>query len=99
MITVPKKSLLFVLPYLGPLSLQTNNLTKSLKGILKCCKLQVAFKSLNKFQTVFVLKIVFHRGSESSSYKIELRNRVTQNEVTLRATNSESFTVILLSSY
>ena len=56
MITVPKKPLLFVLPYLGPLSLQTNNLIKSLKGILKCCKLQVAFKSLNKFSNRFRVK-------------------------------------------
>ena len=27
------------------------------------------------------------RGSEFSSYKIELQNRVTQNDVTLRVTN------------
>ena len=34
-ITVPKKTLLLVLPYLGPLSLQARTkLTKSLKGIL-----------------------------------------------------------------
>ena len=29
----------------------------------------------------------FNEGSEFSSYKIELRNRVTQNDVTLRVTN------------
>ena len=29
------------------------------------------------------------RGSEFSSYEIELRNRVTQNDVTLRVTNSK----------
>ena len=43
-ITVPKKTLFLVLPYLGPLSLQTRTeLRKSLKGILNCCKLQVVF--------------------------------------------------------
>ena len=37
--TVPKKTLFLVLPYLGPLSLQTRTkLRKSLKGILNCCK-------------------------------------------------------------
>ena len=30
---------------------------------------------------------------------LELRNRVTQNDVTLRVTNSETFIEILLSSY
>ena len=30
------------------------------------------------------------RGSEFLSYEIELRNRVTQNDVTLRVTNSKS---------
>ena len=39
------------------------------------------------------------RGSEFSSYKIELRNRVTQNDVTLRVTNPKIFIEILLSSY
>ena len=38
-------------------------------------------------------------GSEFLSYEIELRNRVTQNDVTLRVTNSEIFIEILLSSY
>ena len=36
--TVPKKTLFLVLPYLGPLSLQTRTkLRKSLKGILNYC--------------------------------------------------------------
>ena len=38
-------------------------------------------------------------GSEFSSYKIDLRNRVTQNDVPLRVTNSKVFIEILLSSY
>ena len=43
-IAVPKKTLFLVLPYLGPLSLQTRTkLRKSLKGILNCCKLQIVF--------------------------------------------------------
>ena len=39
------------------------------------------------------------RGSEFSSYEIELRNRVAQNDVTLRVTNSNIFVEILLLSY
>ena len=52
MITVPKKPLFFVIPYLGPLSLQT----KSLKGILNGCKLQIVFNSLNKLSNAFRVK-------------------------------------------
>ena len=39
------------------------------------------------------------RGSEFSSYRIELRNRVTQNNVTLRVTNSNIFLEILSLSH
>ena len=39
------------------------------------------------------------RGSEFSSYEIELRNLATQNNTTLRVTNSKIFIEILLSSY
>ena len=57
MITVPKKTLFLVLPYLGPLSLQTRTkLRKSLKGTLSCCKLQIAFKSQNKLAKAFRFK-------------------------------------------
>ena len=38
-------------------------------------------------------------GSEVSCYAIELRNRVTQNDVTLRVTNLKIFIEIPLSSY
>ena len=56
-ITVPKKTLFLVLPYLGPLSLQTRTkLRKSLKGILNCCKLQIVFKSQNKLAKAFRFK-------------------------------------------
>ena len=41
---------------------------------------------------------IWKRASEFSSYKIELRNRVTQNDVTLWVTNSKTFIEILLSS-
>ena len=37
------------------------------------------------------------RGSEFSSYEMELRNGVTQNDITLRPTNSKIFIEILLS--
>ena len=57
MTTVPKKTLFLVLPYLGPLSLQTRTkLRKSLKGILNCCKLQIVFKSQNKLAKAFRFK-------------------------------------------
>ena len=39
-----------------------------------------------------------NRGLDFSDYKIELRNRVTQNAVTLWVTNSKIFMEILLSS-
>ena len=56
-ITVPKKNLFLVLLYLGPLSLQTRTkLRKSLKGILNCCKSQIAFKSQNNLAKVFRFK-------------------------------------------
>ena len=56
-ITVPKKTLFLVIPYLGPLSLQTRTkLRKSLKGTLNCCKLQIEFKSQNKLAKAFRFK-------------------------------------------
>ena len=56
-ITVLKKTLFLVLPYLAPLSLQTRTkLRKSLKGILNCCKLQIVFKRQNKLAKAFRFK-------------------------------------------
>ena len=56
-ITVPKKTLVLVLPYLRPLSLQTRTkLRKSPKGILNCSKLQIVFKSQNKLAKAFRFK-------------------------------------------
>ena len=43
--------------------------------------------------------ILFNWGSKFSSYGIKLRNRVTQNDVTLQVTCSKFFIEILLSSY
>ena len=84
MITVPEKSLFFVLPYLGPLSLQTNNLTKSLKGILKCWKLQVGFKGLNKFSNPFRVKYRFPKIFAI----LELQIRVTKPSYAKRSHTS-----------
>ena len=54
---MPKKILFLVLPYLGPLSLQTRTkLRKSLKGIPNCFKLKIAFKSQNKLTKAFRFK-------------------------------------------
>ena len=56
-ITVPKKTLFLVLPYLRPLSLQTRTkLRKPLKSILNCCKLKIVFKSQNKLAKAFRFK-------------------------------------------
>ena len=56
-ITVTKKTLFLVLPYLGTLSLKTRTkLSKSLKGILNCCKLQIVFKNQNKLVKAFRFK-------------------------------------------
>ena len=56
-ITVTKKPLFLVLPYLGPLSWQTRaKLRKSLKDILDCCELQIVFKSQNKLGNTFHFK-------------------------------------------
>ena len=54
---MPKKNLFLVLPYFEPSSLQTiTKLKKSLKDILNCCKLQIAFKSQNKLVKAFRFK-------------------------------------------
>ena len=54
-ITVPKETLFLVLPYLGPLSLQTR--IKSRKSlILNCCQLQIVIKSQNKLAKAFRFK-------------------------------------------
>ena len=66
-ITVPKKTLVLVFPYLGPLSLQTTTkLRKSVKGILNCCRLQIVFKSQNKLAKA--LKIVFLKNLHLVSF-------------------------------
>ena len=46
-----------------------------------------------------LLRIKGNRGSEFSSYEIGLQNRDTQNDVTLRVTNSKIFIEIFISSY
>ena len=54
---VEKKILFLSLPYLGEISLQTRTkLTKSLKGLLSSCKLQILFKSQRKLSNVFRFK-------------------------------------------
>ena len=46
-----------------------------------------------------MFEIHFNINEEFSSYELELQNRVTQNDVTLRLTNSKIFIEILLSNY
>ena len=51
------KTLFLVLPYLGPLTLETRTkLLKSFKDILNCFKLQIVFKNQNKLAKAFCLK-------------------------------------------
>ena len=72
-ITVPKKTLFLVLPYLGPLSLQIRTkLRKSLKGILNCCKIQIVFKSQNKLAKALRFKDRIPKELTSSAvYKFQ----------------------------
>ena len=55
--TVEKKSFLLLLPYLGIISLQTRTkLQQILKGVLNCCKLEIAFKSQTRLSNSFHYK-------------------------------------------
>ena len=59
-ITFPKKTFVLVLPYLGPLSLQTRaKLIKYLKVILNCCKLHIVLESQNKLAKARIPKDSF----------------------------------------
>ena len=54
---VEKKLLVVVPPYLGSISLQARTkLKKSLKNILNCCKLQIAFKNKTRLDNNFHFK-------------------------------------------
>ena len=56
-LTVEKKPLFLVLPYLISISLQTSTkLKNSLKTILNCCKLQIVFKNKNRLGNNFHFK-------------------------------------------
>ena len=56
-LTVEKKSLVLVLPYLGSITLQTRTkLKRSLKNILNCCKLQIVFKNKTRLGNNFHFK-------------------------------------------
>ena len=57
LITVPKKPLFLVFPYLGPLWLQTRaKFRKSFKGIPHCCKSRILLKSQNKLANAYGFK-------------------------------------------
>ena len=52
-----RKRLLLVLPYLGVISLQTRTkLQQAIKGVLNCCKLEIAFKCQTKLSNSFRFK-------------------------------------------
>ena len=56
-LTVEKKPLVLVLPYLGSISLQTRTkLKKSMKNILNCCKLQIVLKNKTRLGNNFHFK-------------------------------------------
>ena len=55
--TVERKRLLLVLAYLGVISLQTRTkLQQALKGVLNCCKIEIAFKCQDKLSNSFPFK-------------------------------------------
>ena len=55
--TVERKRLLLVLPYLGVISLQTRTkLQQAIKGVLNCCKLEIAFKCQTNLSNSFRFK-------------------------------------------
>ena len=56
-LTVEKKHLVLVLPYVGSISLQTRTkLKKSLKNVLNCCNLQIEFKNKTRLGNNFHFK-------------------------------------------
>ena len=56
-LTVERKRLLLVLRYLGVISLQTRTkLQQAIKGVLNCCKLEIAFKCQIKLSNSFRFK-------------------------------------------
>ena len=56
-LTVEKKTLVLVLPYLGSISLLTKNkLKKALKNILNCSKMQTVFKNKTRLYNNFHFK-------------------------------------------
>ena len=65
-LTVEKKPLVLVLPYLGSISLQTRTkLKKSLKNILNCCKLLIVFKNDTRSGNNFHFKNQIPKGLTS----------------------------------
>ena len=57
LVTVEKKPLLLILPYLGTISLQVRTKIRcTMKGTLNCCKLQVIFRCETKLSNMFRLK-------------------------------------------
>ena len=73
-LTVEKRTLTLVLPFLGNLSLQTKTkLQNLLKRVLGCCKIQIVFKSQRNLSNVFRFKdsrvvYKFQCGRCNSSY-------------------------------
>ena len=58
--TVERKRLLLVLPYLGVIYLQTTTkLQQATKGVLNCCKLEIAFTCQTNFQILSDLKTLY----------------------------------------
>ena len=55
--TVERKRLLLVLPYLGVIIFETRTkLQQVIKGVLNCCKLEIAFKCQTKLSSSFQFK-------------------------------------------
>ena len=68
-LTVEKKPLVLVLPYLGSISSQTRTkLKKSWKKILNCCKLQIVFNNKTTLGNNFHFKDQFPKDLSSGAF-------------------------------
>ena len=62
LLIVEEKRLLLVLPYLEVLSLQSRTILQQVfKGVLNCCKLEIAFKCQTQLSNSFPFKDSIHK--------------------------------------
>ena len=100
---ITSKNLYINWKYTLPMQLEKRNIKASHGKINFISIKSKGAERLVELSKMFLLKqMITHHievWMEFSSYEIELRNRVMQNDITLRVTNSKIFIEILLSSY